>query len=260
MKNLIVIGLVGVILFGISAGVSWFVVLPRMAETEEIEPEGDDQPDDATATPAMPQSVNANDKPDAMPVSLRPEIPVTVEAVTELAQSIMKKEGRLIESEKQLKREEKRIGLLFEDLKQERKELTAFSQRIDAQVIEAREAAELLKMEKQQLEEQKKTLSTLEQKTGTSLADAKGEEIKQRAELMKSWFEKMEPELAAKYLKEFADRGDLELAAQVIDNLDTRQIAKVLAEINDPPLVAQIVEAFTKNKKVGGEAVDRTLR
>jgi hypothetical protein len=41
---------------------------------------------------------------DAMPVALRPEIPVTVEAVTELAQSIMKKEKQLLESEQRLKK------------------------------------------------------------------------------------------------------------------------------------------------------------
>jgi vacuolar-type H+-ATPase subunit I/STV1 len=258
MKRLIVVGLVGVILFGVSAGISWYVVLPRLAETTEEEPEQDKTLVDGP--PAMPGNIDENDKLDAMPVALRPEIPVTVEAVTELAQSIMKKEGSLIESEKRLKKEEKRIGLLFEDLKQERDELTAFSQRVDAKVLEAREAVELLKMESQTLLDQKNALSALEKKTGKTSDDVQEDELDGRVEILKGWFAKLDPEVAASYLKEFANQGDLKLAAKLIDSLEERQIAKILAVLNDPPLVAQIVEAFTKNKEVGRQALQSQLR
>jgi hypothetical protein len=44
MKSMIVLVLVGVILFGVSAGVSWLVVLPKMAANAEKETDSDDQP------------------------------------------------------------------------------------------------------------------------------------------------------------------------------------------------------------------------
>jgi len=258
MRSLIVVGLVGVILFGVSAGISWFVVLPKIEAAAE-EDAGSEE-DILADSPALPGNIDENDKLDTMPVALRPEIPVTVEAVTELAQSIKKKEGQLIESEKRLKKEEKRIGLLFEDLKQEREELNSFSQRIDAKVLEAREAVELLKLESQSLADQTKTLSALEMKTGKDSTDAKSAELDERVKKVKGWFTSLAPEKAAENLKEFANRGDLEFAARVIDSLEERQIAKILAVFDDPQLVAEIVDAFTKNKEVGREANQRTLR
>lgn len=241
------VGLVGVILFGISAGVSWFVILPKIAATEEEQPA--DEQEEKETMPAMPDNIAKEDKPDTMPVALRPEIPVTVEAVTELAQSIRKKENQLLDQERRLKKEEKRIGLLFEDLKQERDELTAFSQQIDSQVIQAREALEMLKLENQTLTSQKQELSALEESLGTDADSTEDDVLDQRVETVKSWFEKLEATAAANYLKEFADRGDLEFSAKLIHSLDARQKAKVLAAINDPPLVAQIVDAFTKADK-----------
>jgi hypothetical protein len=258
MKSMIVVGLVGVILFGISAGVSWLVVLPKLAATaEEKLSEEDQQPLDP---PAMPGNIPEQDKLENMPVALRPEIPVTVEAVTELAQSIMKKEQLLVASEKRLKDEEKRIGLLFEDLKREREELTAFGQRVDAKVLQAREAAELLNLETQSLANQKKTLSALEKKTGKDSTDVASDALDDRVKLVKSWFAKLEPESAASYLKEMVNRGDMEFAARMIDSLEERQIAKILEAFNDPPLIAQIVEAFTNNKEAGRQALKSTLR
>ncbi len=255
---MIVVGLVGVILFGVSAGVSWLVILPKLAATSEQDAAEENQlPLDP---PAMPGNIPERDKLETMPVGLRPDIPVTVEAVTELAQSIMKKEQQLIESEKRLKTEEKRIGLLFEDLKREREELTAFGQRVDAKVLQAREAAELLKLENQSLADQKNTLSALEKKTGKDSTDVEAAELDNRVKLVKGWFAKLEPESAASYLKEMVNRGDMEFAARMIDSLDERQIAKILKEFNDPPLVAQIVDAFTRNKDVGKQVLESTMR
>jgi FtsZ-binding cell division protein ZapB len=150
--------------------------------------------------------------------------------------------------------------LLFEDVKQEREELDAFSQRIEAKVLEAREAVELLKMENQSLTQQQNALSLLEKKTGKDSSDLASEELDNRVKKVKGWFAKLEPEQAAGCLKEFVNRGDLEFAARMIDSLEERQIAKVLEALRDPPLVAQIVDAFTKNKQVGEQALETQLR
>ena len=244
MKSMIGALVVGLLLFGVSAGVSTLYIFPP---AEEVAEEMTDEAGDLERPGELPLAISNSEKVEIMPVGLRPEIPVSVEAVTELAQSIMKKENAVIDAEMRLKKEEKRIQLLFEDLERERDEMTAFGQRIDAKIVEAREAVELLKLENQSLMDQSKKLSSLEKKTGRTSADTETDEVNRRVEVVKNWFQNLEAEQAANYLKEFANRGDIQFAARLLNSLEKRQIAKILAAFDDAPLVAQIIDAYTKS-------------
>jgi small-conductance mechanosensitive channel len=232
-----------------------FIFEPEVVEAEEVV-EGVDE----SVASTFPQQVNESEKIEVMPVALRPETPVTVEAVTELAQSIMEKERALFENQQKLKREEKRINLLFEDVKRERDELEAFGDKIDAKLREAREALELLRMESKSVSDQARVLSDLEEEIGKTRIELVDDELDRRVKVVKNWFKDLDPEQAANYLKEFADRGDLEFAARLLDSLQDRQIAKVLAAFNDAPLVAQIVDSFTKGKPASDSRNGTKLR
>ncbi len=248
MKSLITTLVIGALFFGVSASVSWlFLFTPADSPTDEVAEvlEGDEHD--------FPPKIDESDQVDEMPVSLRPEMPISTEALTELAQSIMKKQKFIFDAEQRLKKEEKRLGLLFEDLRRERDELMAFSQRIDDKIIQAREATKLLQMETQSLEAQSNTLSKLERKMGKTTFDVEDDELDRRVKVVKNWFKNLEPEQAATYLKEFANRGDIDFAAKLLDSLEDRNIAKVLAAFNDAPLVAQIVDSVTKNKNPGSQ-------
>jgi hypothetical protein len=240
MKSLIGAVMVGIVLFAASAGVSWFLV-NQSAESQTDEITAVDETDPASA---FPEPIKDGEKVDAMPVAIRPDTPVTVEAVTKLAQSIMKKEQSLFDSQQQLHKEERRINLLFVDLKRERDELMAFGERIDAKILQAREATELLKQQSQALNDQTKVLSTLEKKTGKTSTDAAEDQVDRRVQTVKKWFKSQEPEQAAKYLKEFVNNGDLEFAARLLDTFSDRQIPKILTALNDVPLATQLADAL----------------
>lgn len=256
MKSILITLLVGGFVFALSAGASFMFIYE--AETPEVEEvvEGVDE----SVTSSFPKTIDESERIEVMPVAMRPETPVTVEAVTELAQSIMAKERALFENEQKLKRDEKRIKLLFEDVKRERDELEAFSDKIDAKIREAREALEMLKLESKSVTDQARVLSDLEQEIGMTKDQLVDDELDRRVKVVKNWFKDLEPEQAANYLKEFAERGDLEFAARLLDSLQDRQIAKVLAAFNDAPLVAQIVDSFTKGKPAGESGGNRKLR
>ena len=243
MKSLLTTIIIGALFFGISAGVSWLFLYKPVEPTED---------EIAQTTPteeyAFPPKIDESDQVDEMPVSLRPDMPISTEALTELAQSIMKKQRAIYEAEQRLKKEEKRIGLLFEDIRRERDELMALGQKIDAKVIQAREATKLLQMESRKLETQSDSLSKLEKKMGKTTDDAADDELNERVKVVKDWFKNLEPEQAANYIKEFANRGDIDFAAKLLDSLEDRNIAKVLAAFEDAKLVAQIVDSVTKNK------------
>ena len=243
MKGILTIFL-PLFLFIASAGVSWTVLFPpeKVAIEEELMGAQDEE--------ALNDHEIADDakKLDEMPVPMRPEAPITVEAVVELAQSIMAKEKLLFEGQQQLKQDEKRVGLLFEDLSREQEELEAFSKMVDEKIKQAQQAVNVLKLEKKSIMQEREALDSVEKRTG-STDDVARDELDRRVKVIKSWFENLEPEQAAKYLKEFADRGDLDFVAKLLDSLEDRRIAKVLASFDDAALVAKIVDTFTDQNK-----------
>lgn len=242
MKSLMVVVILGVALFAASAGLSWMFIYKPEPPVDEENAVTDVSIDGHEFLPP----INEDDKKDDMAVVIRPETPVTVEAVTELAQSIMKKERVLYEAEQRLKQEEKRVRMLFEDVKRERDELSSFGQQIDGKISQAREAVKLLQLERQGLAQETKTLSDLQRKSGKTVVDLEEEKLDRRVKTVKDWFTNLDEEQAADYLKEIANRGDVRFAAKLLDSLEPRKVAKVLGAFNDAPLVAEIVDSYTK--------------
>lgn len=255
MKSILAITVVGLLLFGVSAGVSWMVVFNEPETPEEVL--DDDFVDGAESFPSV---IDVADQASEMPVALRPDKPITVEVVTELAHSIMKKDRAIKDAEKRLKKEEKRIMLLFEDLVREREELTAFGESIDAKVRQAREAVELLKVENELLTQQKNFVSKIERKNGKTIVDAKSDELDARVDEISGWFKGLEPEAAASQLKEFANRGDLDFAARLLGSLGERDSTKVLAVFDDAPLMADMIEAYVAGKSAAQASGKTKLR
>jgi DNA repair exonuclease SbcCD ATPase subunit len=240
--KLVVSLLIGFFLFIASAGVSYMYLVPPELDTEEeVIPE-----EEQGHTP--PNMIADSKKTDEMPVAVRPSAPITIEAVMELSQSILEKEKAVGQAQEQVKRDEKRLKMLFEDLKREQEQLGVFAKRVDDQLMQAREAIEELKLEKQAIAREKDSLQKLQKETG-GFDDVVSEKLDKRVQTVKSWFKNLEPEPAAKYLKEFAQAGDLEFVARLLDSLEDRRIAKILATLDDAPLVAKIVNKFTGKSK-----------
>lgn len=239
MKSLMTAALAGLLLFSISAGVSYYLYLNREPPAEEVAENEDDN---------FPVEVPADRKVEMMPVAMRPNTPPTIEAVLELAQSISKKEQMVLDNEKRLAREERRIALLFEDVKRERDELTAFGQKIEAKLLAAKEAVELLKLENKKIDDQIQTLTSLEKKTGKTTDDVADDAEAEKLKTAKNWFKSLEANQAANMIKEFANKGDLAFAAQIMKSLDARKVGEIITAIDDPPLITQLFEAIESKK------------
>jgi hypothetical protein len=185
-----------------------------------------------------------------MPVANRPDLPLTVEAVLELSESIRKKERELMEREKQAERTEQNIELLFEDLKVERSELTAMLEQVQARLERASSSVAQLKVENQQLTNQTEELAKLRPKKNGKDGVQVLDEIGERVKTAKSWFEGLAEDQAANYLKEFANRGDLEFAARLFKSLSDRKATKILAAFDDPEFVQQILGALAERQQI----------
>lgn len=308
MKNLVVLGVIGAVLFGASYAASQFLLVPGQsqadaghgktaeggsadashgdhgeeagadagdghgapAEPEEHAEEGGHEPaadesghgteaaesgghggdHGATAThshdegfegPALAGAAHVTgEKVDAMPVSLRPDQSLSIEAVLQLSDSIRKKEQQLTEREQVVQREEDRLKLLFEDLRREQKELEALGDSVDSKIGAARELLASLQQQQQSGNPSPATGAA----AGGGTAAATSATVDPRVEQARGWIKSLEADQAARYLKEFANQGDLKFAAQLLKSLDDRQAAKILAALNDPILGTQLVEAL----------------
>jgi vacuolar-type H+-ATPase subunit I/STV1 len=254
MKKMIMIAVVGLVLFGASFAGSYFLFgkpEPEPTELAEGEEAGEHgSPEHAKAVAdghgeADHGTHKADNKPETLPVAFRPNEPLSVEAVLQLAGSIRDKEKVVGERMQIVEKQEERIKLLFEDLNRERTELTSMNERVEQQIARSEELLTRLKSEREILTKQKEELEA-KQPTAPKKVPLDDPEAEQTFANVASWFEKMNPEQAAANLKQMANDGQMELAANLLGRLEDRKIAEILEQIADPKLVTDIVNIVTK--------------
>jgi flagellar motility protein MotE (MotC chaperone) len=240
MKSIISAVITCVILFGVSVMTTTYLHQPDSAANAESTETG--------ADPAADPPDSSAGAISAMPVSLRPEQAVSVEAVLQMSDSIKKMEQQLMQREQDVLKQEQRLKLLFDDLVTEQDELRAFSEGIDAKVDMLNQMSGTLKATLEQLEARKLELVELEKKTGSDPV-SKQQEMDSRVNDVKSWFADLQAEQAADYLKEFANNGKLEFAASLLQKMPDRQKSKILGVMSDPVLVDQLIDSLIVRPK-----------
>ncbi len=239
-----------VLLFGLSAGASYFLLVPNKPVAEQ---EGEKKPEEKTpnsehgpkAEPGKePQPGSPNEsaitKTSQMPVALPSDKPISLESILQLSEGIRQKEQQLNEREKVRLREEQRIGLMFEDLKREQQELMALGETIDSKLAAAQQVLEQIRQERAGLQAEKQQIAAAKREADPNAKD-KEEEEAEKLNKVKGWFNSLEPEQAARFIKEFSNNGELEFACKLLQSLDPKKSAKILAALDDAPLAASIV-------------------
>lgn len=242
MRNILIAIVTSLLLFGLSAGTSFYINRPLEIEGADKEPAVE------IANPDEPFSEPPIEKMEPqLPVALRPDQALTIDAVKQMAEAAAKRQQQLDEYEKQLKKEEQRVQLLFEDLKREKKELTAFSEGIEGKIRALDEMTLKLQEVASKVENDKKELKSLEKKHGVD--SVKRDELQSKVDTVKGWFSSLEAQQAADILVDKANQGDLEFAASLLHSMQDRQKAKILHAINDPTLVNQLIDSLAIKKK-----------
>lgn len=234
MKSIITAIITCLILFGISVGTTKFFLAPPAEETADSA----EAMLDESATPE-----EENTEVRAMPVSLRPDNSVSIEAVIQMSDSINKMEQELVAREERLAKKERRVQLLFDDLTTEQDEIRAFSEGIDAKLEMLSRLRDTVKSSLDELDSKKSALEELAKQTGSD-EQSQQKELDNRVEDVKGWFANLEPEQAADYLKEFANNGKLQFAASLLQKMPDRQKSKILGVMSDPILVEQLIDSL----------------
>ena len=229
MKGILKILAFGVLYAITAAGTGMFLFTPP-------EPE-----EDATEANAEEEILPG---PAPVAVALRPDSSASIEAIVQMSESIRRTEQDLAEREKTIAQEEERLSMLFQDLATEREELKAFSKSLDTKLQALGDASDNLRLLLDEIKQNQEKLDTLAKQTGTD-DQSVAEELENRVNDVKSWFENLEPTQAAEYLREFSNNGKLEFAAALLQKLPDRTKSKILGAMNDPALVEQLIDALS---------------
>jgi hypothetical protein len=237
------------VLFGLAAGASYFMLVPdkKVSEKNEEKKEGEEKnkglgPKAEPGKEPEPGSPNPSEitKTSQMPVALPSDKPLSLESILQLSEGIRQKELQLNERDKVRLREEQRISLMFEDLKREQQELVALGETIDSKLAAAQQVLEQIRQERAGLQTEKQQLAAAQKAANPDAAKKEAEDAEKLSKV-KGWFNSLEPEQAARFIKEFSNNGELEFACKLLQSLDPKKSAKILAALDDAPLAASIV-------------------
>jgi flagellar motility protein MotE (MotC chaperone) len=239
MRNLVVIGVIAALFFGLSAGVSLYL--------QGLKSTSPEKPGEAAALPAFPTAATAP-APTASKTPIRPPFVPEAEAMAQAAARQRDKEEALKKREQQLAVKQKYLEMIFQDIKSEQTGVDELRKQLSAELeAAAKKVADVEKKSKELQQERQETKKKVDDATKT-LTEYDGLET-DRIKQVAGMYDTMAPESAAKILQTLAEGGNLETAIKILSHMKERQAAKILAEIRDPVLAAQMLERLKGLKK-----------
>jgi flagellar motility protein MotE (MotC chaperone) len=241
MKKMLMVFVVGVALFGLSAAASWYL--------QRDENHGTSEPAAAEKVKATPVSLPTMPVTDATSrAAVRPN--PAPENVVQLAASMQKQQESLRQREQQLAVRQKNLDLVYQDLKTERKSL-------DEVRLQINEEMKALADKMEQLERKAAELDRQHDKIAEKTQDIKGRMLeldKTEQSNFKRFgtiYDTMPAEKAGETLQHLVDSGKIDTAVSILAGMRERQAANVLASIQDrdPDVVVHLLERLKTMKK-----------
>lgn len=246
MKKLIGLLLYGLLIFGLSAGVGWYL---RQPTDDALARQDPDNPSDELSSSRLAPPVSPFGDPpldesaqdsEAMPVAARPEA-MSVEEIVRYGLGLKERDRVIREREEALQRLERQQRMVLADIQGEQQELEGLL----IQARDQREAAEKLLREvaarKQELDaasaRQEADTAATGSTTQPNTAGQASADLRTRSELL----ENISPEKAAGIIREWADNGDTEEAARMLVLMEQRNAAKIIEALGDDKLIAELV-------------------
>jgi hypothetical protein len=225
MKNFLVLGVLALTLFSVSAALSlWLNQSKQPVEAEKDKDKGKDD----KVTPKTSKGGDPKEEPKpAGKIELPPN---GIEPSLKDAQATQDKNARRAEQ----------IDIVMRDLQTQREANEALVRRVAEELKRATEDVT---------------------KTAAAIAAAEAAKPKQpEPELldpkylakMAGFLDAMEPAPAAAFVKEMVERGRLEVAARILLQMKAGKASALLAELKDPTLGDQIFEKMTKLRPAKG--------
>ncbi|HTU90987.1 MAG TPA: hypothetical protein VMF69_12990 [Gemmataceae bacterium] len=255
MKKLLIVGATSLILFILSASASFFWQQKIRSLVEHgNEKGGETSGKDGLAAKeaARSQAEHGNDKGSGTPASaghddnapraaVRPAYNAGTEEIARMTSELRSRLASVREREEQLAARKKMIELIQEDIRGERTALDELRTQIKNEMEALNEAVEGMEKQRGSLDEERQKISKNTQEMEARIVHLQKEE-QDNLKKMSGMYNSMAPEIAAKILQNLADTGKMDTAVKILGQMQERQAAKVLADLTDAGLAAQLVE------------------
>ena len=259
MKQILLLIVITAVAAGVSSFISAKLRAPSHEELASATPheaeEGHDSTDKSATSheakkghdPSAKTATSAPAESSDLPVAARPK-PMSVEEIIRYGKGIKQRAEHLDKRESLLAEQESQLRLVLADVQGEQKEIDGLRTQIRDQIGTVETLLEQLDVKRtQQSEEQKRTAeqAKLLEDQQQDVDSLQRDNIKR----MSAWFQNMEPAKAANFLKELSNDGKTDMAVQLLSNFEEREASKVLAELDDPGLMVELIESFKKLKR-----------
>ena len=237
MKNYLILGLASLLLFSVAAGLSVWLQQSKAQVAEDKEKDKDkDAKKGLKDDKEKPAKAEAPKDKSADPVKATPTDPLGVAADQKLeGQALKNREARLEKRQAQ-------VELILQDIRTQRDEVDKTGKQLanEMKLLVARAA---------EVDVQPDPTTAKKPIFAEPRPPQADPGEKKNIERLAVMYEAMPPETAAKIFQEMADRGNMDTAVRVLVQMRERQAGKVIAEIPDAALAAQLMEKIRQMKR-----------
>jgi len=249
MKKLLAFLVVGGLLFGVSAGGSWYWKQMKTSQGDDAAaPESSATALDSTGRgPATGVGRRAADASTPQKTAVRPPYSAGAEEAVQLANNLRERLAAVREREVRLVEREKQLDPIYQDIRGERATIDELRKQVNEELKAVQEERAALDRKRAESEQQRQEISdrtSQMQKNMIELDDVERKNIDKMAKMYAS----MPPENAARILQQMADNGKMETVVKVLGQTQERQAAKILAEMPET-LAAQLLEKLKDLKR-----------
>jgi len=261
MKKLLMIGIYGLLILGLSAGGTLYLRQQEAAKETAAKQTPDALPEsaaDLTAEVDVTQPLPPSNDVE-LPVAVRPG-EMSVEEIVKYGLGLKDREAAIRKREEALRRTETQHRMVLADITGEQREVEglvaqARDQRMAAEQFAAQAQKERLKSAAllKEVEERKQKIEMERQKAGSKPSADPGSnmEVNREANVkeMVAVFEGMSPESASAVIKQYANGGKMEMAVEILAKMEERKASSILDAIKDEKLNSELLAKFLELKK-----------
>lgn len=240
MRKVIGVGVVAIILFGLSAGGSIFL---QSLKKDKAKQDGETPPPAEKVTKeadTSPKATSSNQDPVRGLLGRR-EFNPEADATVQQAARLRDQQEDLRQREEQFKRRLKNLDLIAQDIRSGREEMDKLRREVIEEKKGADEMLGSIERSLRQLEEKKRQTDAdvaEQRKRITEVDTTRMGNIKRVGNVSDT----MNAADAASILMQMADGGNLDTAALLLSNMKDRKAAEVLSQLPDKALAAQLLE------------------
>lgn len=253
MKQMILVFVVGVVMFGASAAASWYLHKAEKAQSADA---GDDKHNLGGkiqfASGGSKGAVNVSGK---TPAALDPQAPPaprnttpSAEQVAQLAASLRQQQETIRNREQNLVVRLKHLEVIHQDLRNERKTLEDLRVQVNEEMKALTEKLDGLERKSSDLDKKKQEIGKKEQDVKQTIIEVETAQQK-NLKKMAVTFDSMDADTAGELLQQMADGGKMEMAVNILSLMQERQAARVLGQMTDRGTAVQILDKMKGVKR-----------